>query len=158
MSSDTAEGVLGVSVGRRPDAPAPRIDLAGSDTSIVVRADREALARAVRNLIDNALKYAAGTPVVDVAVATDGADVSIAVRDSGPGIDPAHQRTIFDKFVRAGGRQTTVRGTGLGLAMVRLIVMAHGGRIDLDSEIGRGSTFTIVLPAVGETAEVAGEA
>lgn len=141
-----------------PGRVAPRIDFAGTRQSLFVRADREALARAVRNLIDNALKYAAGTPVVDVSVSQGQPEVSISVRDTGPGIAPAEHRLIFEKFVRAGGRQSTVRGTGLGLAMVRHIVEAHGGRVHLDSQVGRGSTFTIVLPVGGETMPAAREA
>jgi two-component system phosphate regulon sensor histidine kinase PhoR len=136
----------------------PRLEFVVPESCGIVRADREALARAVRNLIDNALKYAAGTPVVRVVVSRVKEDVAIGVHDSGPGIAPEHQRTIFDKFVRAGSRQAAVRGTGLGLAMVRHIVQAHGGRITLDSATGRGSTFTIVLRAVDETAPSTGSA
>jgi two-component system phosphate regulon sensor histidine kinase PhoR len=108
--------------------------------------------------VDNALKYAAETPVVRVLVSREDEAVSIAVGDTGPGIAPEHQRTIFEKFVRAGARQSAVRGTGLGLAMVRHIAAAHGGRIALDSEIGRGSTFTIVLSTVDDAAQVTGDA
>jgi two-component system phosphate regulon sensor histidine kinase PhoR len=78
------------------------------------------------------------------------------VSDTGSGIAPEHQRTIFEKFVRAGAHE--VRGTGLGLTMVRHIVAAHEGRIVLDSEIGRGSTFAIVLPTIDATASVTGDA
>jgi signal transduction histidine kinase len=123
----------------------PRLELLATDACGVVRADREALARAIRNLIDNAVKYASGTPVVRVVVSRLNEAVSIGVHDTGPGIAPEHQRAVFEKFVRAGSRRAAVRGTGLGLAMVRHIVDAHGGRTTLDSEIGRGSTFTIIL-------------
>jgi two-component system phosphate regulon sensor histidine kinase PhoR len=123
----------------------PRLAFAAPDEPVAVRADREALARAVRNLIENALKYAPGTPVVDVRVERRGSSVSIAVADTGPGISPEARGAVFDKFVRVGDRDA-VRGTGLGLAMVRHIVRAHGGTVHLDSEVGRGSTFTISLP------------
>jgi signal transduction histidine kinase len=136
----------------------PRLEFLAPESCGVVRADREAIARAVRNLVDNALKYAAETPVVRVLVSREDEAVSIAVGDTGPGIAPEHQRTIFEKFVRAGARQSAVRGTGLGLAMVRHIAAAHGGRIALDSEIGRGSTFTIVLSTVDDAAQVTGDA
>lgn len=111
------------------DDSGPKLEFEAGNSCGLVRADREALARAIRNLIDNALKYAAGTPSVRVVASQAGDDVSIAVHDTGPGIAPEHQRRIFDKFVRAGAQENAVRGTGLGLAMVRHIVAAHGGRI-----------------------------
>jgi signal transduction histidine kinase len=76
--------------------------------------------------------------------------VAIAVRDEGVGIAAAHREAIFKKFVR--GTSTDghgVKGTGIGLAMVKHIVEAHGGVIRVESEVGRGSTFTILLPAEG---------
>jgi signal transduction histidine kinase len=140
------------------DGRSPRLEFLAADSCGFVRADREALTRAVRNLIDNALKYAAETPVVRVVVSRVNEDVSIGVQDTGPGIAPEHQRMIFEKFVRAGSRQAAVRGTGLGLAMVRHIVAAHGGRISLESAIGHGSSFTIALRTVGGTAPATGDA
>ena len=117
-----------------------------------VSADSEALSRALWNLLDNAAKYSGGggdkRDVVHVLVGRANGAVSIAVRDYGIGIPPAEQKTIFQKFVR--GRASTlsgVKGTGLGLAMVRHIVEAHRGTVQLRSAEGEGSTFTIVLPA-----------
>jgi signal transduction histidine kinase len=77
--------------------------------------------------------------------------VAIRVRDNGPGIPASERKAIFHKFVRGSAAATGgVKGTGVGLAMVRHIVMAHGGEIRVASEPGRGSTFTMVLPAVKE--------
>jgi signal transduction histidine kinase len=114
---------------------------------IVVRADQEALARALWNLLDNAVKYSPDARVVRVDVRGEGDSVLIGVRDEGLGIAPDDQRRIFDKFVRGTSATTAgIKGTGLGLAMVRRIVTAHGGEVRVASELGRGSTFTIVLP------------
>jgi signal transduction histidine kinase len=137
------------------DGRRPRLEFVTDESGGAVQADREALARAVRNLIDNALKYAADTPVVRVVVSRTDEEVSIGVHDTGPGIAPQHQRAIFEKFVRADARHPAVRGTGLGLTMVRHIVAAHAGRIALESELGRGSTFTIILRSPAGTAPVA---
>ncbi len=83
-------------------------------------------------------------------VETNG-DVVLRVRDAGYGIAPSERKEIFRKFARgAGAREHGVKGTGIGLAMVKHIVDAHGGTIAVDSEPGRGSTFTIVLPSAPE--------
>lgn len=114
-----------------------------------IRADREALSRALWNLLENAGKYSdAGTPI-HVFARRRGDTVLLGVRDEGMGIPRAEQRRIFQKFVR-GSKATGsgVRGVGLGLALVTRIVEAHGGSVQLDSEPGRGSTFTLVLPCL----------
>ena len=81
--------------------------------------------------------------------------MAIRVTDRGPGIPAAEQRRVFEKFVRGSASATSgIKGTGVGLAMVDHIVRAHGGEVRLDSEVGRGSTFTIVLPAVEPVAEL----
>jgi two-component system phosphate regulon sensor histidine kinase PhoR len=109
--------------------------------------DPDALARAVRNLLDNALKYSPDRGPVAVAVATHAGEVAISVSDHGIGV-PAHERSaIFAKFQRgAQARLRGIKGTGIGLAMVSEIVRAHRGRVDMDSTVNVGSTFTIVLP------------
>ena len=124
------------------------IDVNGDESGVVLRADETALATALRNLIDNAIKYSPGQPSVRVTWAREGDRVAIRVSDSGPGIPAAEQRTVFEKFVRGEAAiRGNVRGTGVGLAMVRQIVVAHGGEIHLESRVGQGSTFTILLPA-----------
>jgi signal transduction histidine kinase len=113
-----------------------------------VSADREALSRALWNLLDNAVKYSGTSREVEVEVRRTENVVSIAVRDRGIGIAAAEQKRIFEKFVRGTTAGTTgIRGTGLGLAMVRHIVTAHGGTVNVRSAMGESSTFTILLPA-----------
>jgi signal transduction histidine kinase len=119
---------------------------ANGDTQVDV--DDEAISRAVRNLLNNAVKYSPEPSSVEVRVDRRNGQVFISVHDRGIGI-PSHERAkIFTKFHR--GEQSRIlgiKGTGIGLAMVDEIVRAHHGRVDVDSEPGQGSTFTIVLPA-----------
>jgi two-component system phosphate regulon sensor histidine kinase PhoR len=112
-----------------------------------VHADRDALMLAVRNLIDNALKYSPAPAPVAVWIGGDAQSVAIAVQDRGPGLPATERRDVFRKFVRgSAARAMNVKGTGLGLAMVDRIVRAHGGRVRVDSALRAGSTFTIALP------------
>jgi two-component system phosphate regulon sensor histidine kinase PhoR len=110
-------------------------------------ADREAIGRAMWNLLDNAVKYSPDSSTVRVTVKAEGSDIAIAVEDQGPGISREEQQAIFRKFTRgAASRALNVKGTGIGLAMVDHIVKGHGGRVRLESEPGRGSLFTILIP------------
>ena len=113
-----------------------------------IRGDPEALIVALRNLLDNAVKYSPPEAGVRVEWKRTGTRVAIQVQDQGLGILAAERNSIFDKFVRGSAAAAlNVRGTGVGLAMVRQIVAAHGGEIRLESEPGKGSRFTILLPA-----------
>lgn len=115
--------------------------------ALVVDADADALTRAIWNLLDNAVKYSGASRRIDVHAANGRRTVTLSVRDEGIGIPRHEQREIFEKFVRGeASRAHGIKGTGIGLAMVRHIVEAHGGRVDVQSAPGAGSTFTIVLP------------
>lgn len=134
----------------RSPAAAHRIEKAPlAAGAALVRADREALTLALRNLVDNAMKYSPDSSSVRVAVTATDDTVTVSVEDHGPGVSAAERRAIFRKFTRgAAARSLNVKGTGIGLTMANQIVKAHGGRLELDSELGRGSIFTMVLPAV----------
>ena len=112
--------------------------------------DRGALSQAVLNLLDNALKYSAGVKRIRVRVYHARAEGSVAVEvaDRGVGIPRGEQEKIFEKFYRVGGGLVhDTKGSGLGLALVRHIVSAHRGRVTVESAPGRGSRFTIFIPA-----------
>ena len=115
-----------------------------------VHVDADAIDQVVCNLLDNAVKYSGESRAIDVGVVLRDGEVAIAVTDRGIGIPRDEQQRIFERFHRVGtGLVHEVRGAGLGLAIVRHVVRAHGGRVEVDSEEGRGSTFTIVLPLAG---------
>jgi signal transduction histidine kinase/tetratricopeptide (TPR) repeat protein len=118
------------------DAPLPSI-----------RADRAAITQAITNLIDNAIKYSAGAKKVYVRGFTQNQYLIIAVQDFGVGIEPEEIDKVFERFYRGGDELTrTVKGSGLGLTLVKQIVEAHHGSVHVESEPGRGSTFSIRLP------------
>jgi signal transduction histidine kinase len=117
-----------------------------------VIADPDALGQAVHNLLDNAVKYSGEARHIEVALASSptGDQVTIAVRDHGIGIARPEQAKIFDRFHRVStGLVHEVKGSGLGLSLVQHIVTVHGGTITVESSPGKGSTFTLHLPACG---------
>lgn len=116
--------------------------------SAPIDADDEALARAVWNLLDNAVKYSPKPSHVEVSLRHRDGHVFIAVQDHGIGIPEHEQAEVFSKFYRGEQARTQgIKGTGIGLAMVDEIVKAHRGHVEVESEPGKGSTFTIVLPS-----------
>ena len=129
---------------------ARRIERSGQ-SNCWIRADPEPLAVALRNLLDNAVKYSPPETGVRMEWGRTGAQIAIRVCDQGLGIPAGERKSIFEKFVRGSAAALHVKGTGVGLAIVRQIVAAHGGEIRLESESGKGSTFIILLPAVEQT-------
>lgn len=128
------------------------IEVSAGQAVPVLSADREALSRALWNLLDNAVKYSPNPSPVRIHLTGEGKWVAIRVRDEGLGISAGEQKQIFKKFVRGSAAQASqVKGTGIGLTMVQQIVQAHGGKIHLESRPGEGSTFTILLPAEDPT-------
>lgn len=124
-----------------------RLMVSADGPPVCVSADREALSRALRNLVDNAAKYSPATAPIELALEADDKTLRIHVRDQGPGIPAGEQKMIFTKFYRGAGTASSgVKGTGLGLATVHYIVRAHHGDVLVESSPGQGSTFTIRLP------------
>ena len=123
-----------------------QVSLAIGDGLPAISGDREALTRALWNLLDNATKYSPGAPTIWVEAVRDKDGLAIRVRDTGLGISGGEQKEIFRKFYRGSAAQAAgVKGTGIGLAMVQHIIRAHGGVVLLESTLGAGSTFTIEL-------------
>ena len=111
----------------------------------VIVADRQRLTQAVVQLAENAVRYSGDGEPVTLGSEVVGGEARLWVRDRGPGIPADQQERIFERFQRGGGSRRS-EGAGLGLTIVRAIVDAHHGRIELESELGRGSTFTLVVP------------
>ncbi|OGD28734.1 MAG: hypothetical protein A2Y56_01035 [Candidatus Aminicenantes bacterium RBG_13_63_10] len=117
------------------------------DPEIVAAADEESLEQAVMNLVHNAIKYNRPQGSVRLGLRQDGAAVVLEVEDTGIGIAREHLPFIFDQFFRVSrASRESLRGSGLGLCIVKKIVEAHQGRIEVQSEPGVGTTFTVVLP------------
>jgi two-component system, OmpR family, phosphate regulon sensor histidine kinase PhoR len=109
--------------------------------------DERALELLVMNLLDNALKYAKDGKRVFVDLRATPGFFKLSVRDEGPGIPPHERRRIFERFVRGGsGVERQVRGSGIGLALVKHIAESHGGDAWVESELGQGSTFVVTIP------------
>jgi signal transduction histidine kinase len=112
---------------------------------IRMTADPTRLAQVFDNLLTNASKYAPNS-MVHLSVQEEGEQVHIQIKDNGPGIAEEHLGSLFKRFFRVPGRDTNIRGTGLGLFICRQIVKAHGGEIWAESQMGEGTAFHIRLP------------
>jgi PAS domain S-box-containing protein len=128
----------------------PAIQCAGHPDLPPVMGDPDYLMEALRQILDNACRFSPPDSTIMVAAGADDSHIWITVRDSGPGIPEDHLPHIFDLFWR-GDEVHTTPGFGLGLPIARKIIELHGGRIDVESEIGAGSTFSISLPAARRT-------
>ena len=144
---DLQELVAGV-VDRMDGALVRRIALeTDGSSSYVVLADAPLLERVVANLLTNALKYSAEDAPVTARLARKESAVELDVIDHGIGIAPESVKMLFDRYYRTTEGEARAKGLGLGLYIARLIVEAHGGRIDVSSELGKGSTFRLILPS-----------
>ncbi|HSO35650.1 MAG TPA: HAMP domain-containing sensor histidine kinase [Labilithrix sp.] len=158
-SYEFAEGDVGDAVTRAANVYRYRAEREGVKLVLDVapalpraRIDERAIQLAVINLVDNALKYAPAGEITIRASSHDGG-VRIDVADQGPGVAPEDRQRIFERFVRLTREEknekarSPVRGSGIGLALVKHIAESHGGRAWVESEIGRGSTFSLTIPA-----------
>ena len=139
----------------RVEADGRQITLvAGGTRGLQVRGDAALITTAVRNLLDNAIRYSEPRTRVSVGVSLDAEDpdiVRIAVVDQGIGISEEEQERVFERFYRVDkARSRATGGTGLGLSIVKHVAADHGGTVELWSAVGRGSTFTLVLPRLPE--------
>ena len=117
------------------------------DESVMLKIDKDAISQAFLNLLSNAVNYSEENKIISVNVHKNSVSALISVTDNGIGIKKEEFKKIFDKFYRipaTNGKEK--RGSGLGLTLVKHIIEAHGGTIEVDSEIGNGSTFTISIP------------
>ncbi len=121
-----------------------KIRLEGGHVNI--RGDREGLIEVFTNIVENAIKYNKPGGSVDITVGEDNDWAIIAVMDTGIGIPAEEIPKIFDRFYRVDASRGQTPGSGLGLSIVKVIIEAHGGKIDVDSAVGKGSTFRVFLP------------
>lgn len=134
---------------QRLDGTALRLCVAMPETPVVVFGDENALALAIINLLDNAIKYGAKEGTIELLVAAFDAHVDVRVRDHGDGVPLGEQTKIFERFYRAANaRQRKARGSGIGLALVRHIVEAHGGTVGYQAAETKGSVFWMQFPRV----------
>jgi signal transduction histidine kinase len=135
-------------------APAERkglvLEVAAGHHLPVLSLDVEMVRRAMNCLVDNAVKYTPEGGRVTLAAHVEGDEMKIEVKDTGLGISPEHQKRLFERFQRVRRPEhTRVRGSGLGLYIVRRVAETHGGRVWVKSELGVGSTFGMVIPISG---------
>jgi two-component system phosphate regulon sensor histidine kinase PhoR len=115
-------------------------------TTTLIRADEVHIGNVIHNLIDNAIKYCDKEPVVSISTKNIGSTIQITIQDNGIGIKKENLKMIFDKFYRVStGNIHNVKGFGLGLYYVKLIIESHSGKISVKSQLGQGTTFSIVL-------------
>lgn len=148
------EGDVGQVVARAVDVYRYRAEREGMVIELVpfgtlpkTMLDERAIELCLINLLDNALKYAKDGKVIHVSVGARGGRIEVRVSDRGPGIAPDERRRIFERFVRGqAGAEKQIRGSGIGLSLVQHIVKSHGGYVWVESELGKGSTFVVLLP------------
>jgi two-component system sensor histidine kinase KdpD len=108
--------------------------------------DLELISTVVLQLLENAAKYSPPEAPIHISAEKSGDQVVVSIADCGPGIDEMEQSLIFDKFYRGRDQRYSVQGTGMGLAIAKAVVEAHGGSITLTSQLGQGSVFSFNLP------------
>lgn len=152
LGAAIAESVSGL----RPLAERKRLNVEVRASNVSATVDRGRFRQIMYNLLSNAIKYTPDEGTIRVEATGNGSEVRVAVIDTGIGIDTADQQRVFEEFRQVGDPRTREPGTGLGLALTRRLVEAHGGTVELESALGMGSRFTVALPVgdlVGDRAE-----
>lgn len=129
-----------------PSASQKGIKMSMSGEDIEVRVDRERLTEAFINIIDNAIKYNKNKGTVEIKTCSEEGQAIVSIEDTGIGIPESERERIFDRFFRVDTSRSVVAGSGLGLSIVKAIINAHNGSIEVESEVGKGSRFVIYLP------------
>lgn len=130
------------------DVPPP---MSASSPALQAMMDGQLIEQALGNLLSNAIKYSPANTTVKIRARLVSGEIELAVIDQGPGIAREHLPRLFERFYRVDrARSREMGGTGLGLAIVKHIALVHGGRVEVESEIGKGSTFRIMLPTQDE--------
>jgi two-component system phosphate regulon sensor histidine kinase PhoR len=145
---------VGQAVARAVDFYRHRAEREGVELSVSIAPrlpavwfDERALELLLMNLLDNALKYAKEGKVVTIDVRLAKNALELRVSDKGPGVPASERRRIFERFVRGSAvAEKQVRGSGIGLALVKHIAESHGGQAWVESELGHGSTFVVTIP------------
>ncbi|WP_027108726.1 sensor histidine kinase [Lacticigenium naphthae] len=122
------------------------VQLTATGPPVTVPGDADKLSQVLTNLVNNALKFTGSGGKIQVAVVDKASEVQVQVTDTGVGINPSDQKKIFERFYQSDpSRNSTQEGQGIGLAVAQSIVLAHGGRITVESQEGKGATFTVTL-------------
>ena len=128
-------------------AKVKNVSLAVTSDEGIVNGVRRLLFEVIYNLCDNAIKYNHSGGSVNISIAEEGKSVRLNVKDTGIGIAPEHQEKIFERFYRVDKSHSKQSGgTGLGLSIVKHAVQYHHGKIDVTSEVGKGTTISVILP------------
>ncbi len=139
--NDEHDGLLGA--GRRGQA----LEVVVDSQISTIKGDEREIKQVLLNLLSNAIKFTPEGGRITVQAAPGDGGVEVSVSDTGIGIAPEEQAAVFEEFRQVGRSTAKQEGTGLGLALCRKFVALHGGRIWLESEVGKGSTFTFTLPS-----------
>jgi signal transduction histidine kinase len=151
---DLNELAADVVASTRPTTPQHALSLAVDPTLPMLRGDRDKLTEVLLNLLSNAIKYSPQGGEVTVGTRLTGGEAHLWVRDQGVGIPPEALDVVFERYARVeSGPQRYIKGTGLGLPIVRQIAELHGGRAWAESAVGQGSTFHVALPLGGPAKE-----
>jgi two-component system, OmpR family, phosphate regulon sensor histidine kinase PhoR len=161
---DFAEGDVGEAVAKaanvyryRAEREAVKLVVEIAPQLPLARIDERAIQLAIINLVDNALKYAPNGDVITVRATEEHGTIFVRVIDRGPGVPLEDRERIFERFVRGSrdGASARVRGSGIGLALVKHIAESHGGEAMVESSASTGATFTFTIPARGGRARAA---